>query len=190
MSDQNKGYVIRDRRRFDAEGEVKTDEEQERGTPNARPHRDAPLSEARPAAPKAEAPRPVAAKAEAPRPVAAHQPVAAPEKAEATRRDAPASAEPAPSKGRPPGAEAVDFSALVLSVATNAMMALGASSPDDRIPGGRPNLPAAAQNIEILLMLEEKTRGNLTQEELELIQSVLYDLRMQYVSIAQSLGLA
>lgn len=179
MSEQNKGYVIRDRRRFDAEGEVKTDEEQERGTPNARPHRDAPpSSEPRPAVARAEPPRAAPPKAEAPR--------VAP--ADATRRDAPA--EPTPSKGRPPGAEAVDFSALVLSVATNAMMALGASSPDDRIPGGRPNLPAAAQNIEILLMLEEKTRGNLTQDELELIQSVLYDLRMQYVSIAQSMGLA
>lgn len=179
MSEQNKGYVIRDRRRFDAEGEAKTHEEQEQGTPSARPHRDAPpSSEARPPVARAEAPRAAPSRAEAPR--------VAPD---ATRRDPPAG-EPTPSKGRPPGAEAVDFSALVLSVATNAMMALGASSPDDRIPGGRPNLPAAAQNIEILLMLEEKTRGNLTQDELELIQSVLYDLRMQYVSIAQSMGLA
>jgi len=44
------------------------------------------------------------------------------------------------------------------------------------------------ENIGILIMLEEKTRGNLTPEEAELIKSVLYDLRMQYVAIQQALG--
>lgn len=106
--------------------------------------------------------------------------------ADATRRDAPA-APPPPEGSRAVrgAAEAVDFSSLVLSVATNAMIALGATGPEDRIPG-RPNLAAAAQNIEILIMLEEKTRGNLTPEEAELMQSVLYDLKMQYVTVAQA----
>jgi hypothetical protein len=43
------------------------------------------------------------------------------------------------------------------------------------------NLPLAKQTIDVLAMLEEKTRGNLTQDEATMLQSILYDLRVIYV---------
>ena len=43
------------------------------------------------------------------------------------------------------------------------------------------NLPLAKQTIDILGMLEEKTRGNLTKDEETMLKNILYDLRMIYV---------
>jgi hypothetical protein len=48
-----------------------------------------------------------------------------------------------------------------------------------------PNLEAASQMIDILAMLEAKTRGNLTAQERSLLDQVLYDLRMRYVAAQQ-----
>ena len=49
-----------------------------------------------------------------------------------------------------------------------------------------PDLEAAAQLIEIIGMLEEKTRGNLTAEERQLLDQVLFELRMRFVEAAKS----
>jgi len=72
----------------------------------------------------------------------------------------------------------IDFSIFVLSLNTSALVHLGAD-PD---PAGelRENLPMARQTIDILTMLEEKTRGNLTGAEERLVGQVLFDLRMRY----------
>jgi len=43
------------------------------------------------------------------------------------------------------------------------------------------NLPIAKQTIDILVMLEEKTQGNLTEDEAKMLKNILYDLRMIYV---------
>ena len=51
---------------------------------------------------------------------------------------------------------------------------------------GETNLPAAQQMIEILALIEEKTRGNLTAEERQLLEQVLFELRMRYVEAAKS----
>ena len=48
-----------------------------------------------------------------------------------------------------------------------------------------PNLEAASQMIDILAMLEAKTRGNLTAQERSLLEQVLYDLRMRFVAAQQ-----
>lgn len=72
-----------------------------------------------------------------------------------------------------------DFTTLVLSLSTSALMHLG------EVPGegGQPlpkNLPMAAHTIDLLAMLEEKTRGNLTGDEERILSGVLYDLRLKY----------
>lgn len=182
MSEQeppSKGYVVRDRRRFDADGSPRESEAPVADVVRLQPAARAP--EPRPAL-RNEPPRAAPARP-APEPVRA-----APEPARAAPPPPPPAGAPSAgsSRARRP-AEAVDFSQLVLSLATNAMVSLEGSGPDGRMPGGRPNLAAAEQNISILIMLEEKTRGNLTAEEAELLTSVLYDLRMQYVAIAQAL---
>ena len=49
--------------------------------------------------------------------------------------------------------------------------------------GGRsePNLAGAAQMIEILVLLDQKTRGNLTAEERQVLEQILYELRLRFV---------
>jgi len=78
-----------------------------------------------------------------------------------------------------------DFSGFVLSLAANAMMNLTDESQDGRVASSNSvNLKSAAEYIDILVMLEQKTSGNLSEEEEKLIQSLLYDLRMQYIEVA------
>ena len=75
----------------------------------------------------------------------------------------------------------LSFTAFVISLATTAAIHLGDVA--DPATGGRPelNLEGAAQMIEILSLLEQKTRGNLTAEERQVLEQVLYELRMRFV---------
>ena len=78
----------------------------------------------------------------------------------------------------------IPFSAFVLSLSTMALTALGQC--DDPAFASIPQDPEIARNnIDILLMLREKTKGNLTDEEEKLIQTVVYDLQMRYVHVTQ-----
>ena len=75
----------------------------------------------------------------------------------------------------------LSFTAFVLSLASTAAIHFG-DLPDPI--SGQPaplNLDGAAQMIEILALLEEKTRGNLTAEERQMLEQVLYELRMRFV---------
>ena len=80
----------------------------------------------------------------------------------------------------------IGFSGFIISLTTTAAVHFG-DFPDP-VSGETkpPNLPAAAQMIEILAMLEVKTRGNLTAQERTLLEQVLYDLRMRYVAALQA----
>ena len=75
----------------------------------------------------------------------------------------------------------IDFSTLVLSLATSAMMHMGLVPDPATGETHEKNLPLAHQTIDTLEMLQHKTRGNLEEEEAKLLQSVLYELRMSYV---------
>ena len=80
----------------------------------------------------------------------------------------------------------VSFIAFVFSLASNAAVLFG-DLPDPMTNERRPpDLDAAAQMIELLAMLEEKTRGNLTAEERQLLDQVLYELRMRFVDAQKS----
>jgi uncharacterized protein DUF1844 len=80
------------------------------------------------------------------------------------------------------GLPAVDFHTFVLSLGSSALLHLGELEHPDA-GGPRKDLPLAKHTIDILVMLEEKTRGNLTPPEEKLISSLLYDLRLRYVEI-------
>ncbi len=78
----------------------------------------------------------------------------------------------------------IDLPTFILSLSHSALMHLGeAPRPED----GRVerNLPLAKQNIDLLGLLEEKTRGNLTGEEERLLSQVLFDVRLRYVELAK-----
>ena len=77
---------------------------------------------------------------------------------------------------------AVSFSGFVISLTTTAAVHFG-DYPDPATGQARaPNLEGAQQMIDILAMLEQKTRGNLTAQERSLLEQVLYDLRMRFVA--------
>ncbi|NBX91872.1 MAG: DUF1844 domain-containing protein [Proteobacteria bacterium] len=79
----------------------------------------------------------------------------------------------------------LDFSTLVLSFATSALINLGAA-PDPQTGKTHKNLELAKQNIDILSILEAKTKGNLTAEEAKLIENVLSEVRVRFVEASKA----
>jgi Domain of unknown function (DUF1844) len=79
---------------------------------------------------------------------------------------------------------AMNFATFIFSLNHSVLVHLGAT--EDPITGKKEkNLPLAKQTIDILGMLEEKTRGNLTKDEEKMLKSMLYDLRMIYIKEKQ-----
>jgi hypothetical protein len=101
------------------------------------------------------------------------------------RRGSAGGAEEPPPKaaGETPG---FDFSMLVQSIAITALHHLGIVAAPGGGERGERNLPLARQNIEILELLESKTRGNLDAEEVQLLSSLLYEVRMHYVEASKA----
>jgi hypothetical protein len=137
MEDE-KSFVIKDRRRFDDSGE------------------------ARPETPREETP----AKPQEPKPEA---------QAAEPRQD---------EKAQGPSTEQsfpeLNFSTFVFSLGTSAMYHFG-DFPDPVTKKAERNLEAAKQTIDILTILKDKTKGNLSEDEERLLESLLYELRMRYV---------
>jgi hypothetical protein len=82
---------------------------------------------------------------------------------------------------------ALDFVTFVLSLSTNAADTLGLLHRPGETPHP-PDLALARHTIDILGMLQEKTRGNLSGEEERILDNVLFDLRMAYVRVATGCG--
>ncbi|MFA4983932.1 MAG: DUF1844 domain-containing protein [Candidatus Omnitrophota bacterium] len=77
-----------------------------------------------------------------------------------------------------------DFNFFVTTIALQASINLGAM--ENPATGKKEeNLPQAKFIIDTLAVLKEKTKGNLTQEEGSLLENVLYELRMQYITKSQ-----
>ena len=88
----------------------------------------------------------------------------------------------------------VTFNHFVVSLATTAAVHFGEVKDPDSGLISPTNLEAAGRDIEMLVLLEEKTRGNLTEDEAAFLQQVLYELRNRYLgakkSSDESLGIA
>jgi len=82
----------------------------------------------------------------------------------------------------------VSFTSLVLSLATTAAVHFGDMGDPTTGAKGEPNLAGARQMIEILGILQEKTRGNLSPEEAGVLEQVLYELRLRFVEADRSGG--
>ena len=91
---------------------------------------------------------------------------------------------PDPTEGQGRPLPEMDFGTFVLSLASSALMHLG-ELPNAETGHRERNLPLARQTIDILGVLQEKTKGNLTQEEDRLLTELLYDLRLKYVAACQ-----
>jgi hypothetical protein len=79
----------------------------------------------------------------------------------------------------------ITFTGFVLSLATTAAVHFGDIADPSTGEPAEPNLHAAAQMIEIIAMLQEKTRGNLIEPEERLVDDLLYELRMRFVQAQQ-----
>tara|TARA_B100000686_G_C16012601_1_gene582002 strand:- start:44 stop:412 length:369 start_codon:yes stop_codon:yes gene_type:complete len=77
---------------------------------------------------------------------------------------------------------AIDFSTFVLSLTSSAFYHLG-DLADPESGEKKIDLPAVKQTIEILLLLKEKTAGNLNEEEEKLLEQLIYELQMKFVAV-------
>jgi hypothetical protein len=80
---------------------------------------------------------------------------------------------------------AINFAAFVLSLAHTAAVHFGDIADPVTGTSSEPNLEAAQQMIDILALLELKTRGNLTAEERQLLDQLLYELRLRFVEVSK-----
>jgi len=74
----------------------------------------------------------------------------------------------------------INFASFVLSLSSSALLHFG-QFPDPITKKKERNLPLAKQTIDILGILQEKTKGNLTKDEEQLVENLLHDLRLKYV---------
>ena len=102
----------------------------------------------------------------------------------------PAQPDPAPHQNRPaPGQDSramppPSFPSLLVGLATSALIHLG-ESPEPEKAAPTVDLPAAKHAIDLLGILQTKTKGNLESEEEALLETLLYDLRLKFVKASQ-----
>lgn len=126
MSEEEKGFVIKDRRSFDEQGELKKGDSTDE-TVKEEPEKKPPQTET-----------------------------------------------------KPPPLPEVNFSSLILSLSSTAFLHLG-EIPDPSTGEKTKDLALAKHVIDTIGMLKEKTEGNLTKEEKQLVENVLTELRLRYV---------
>ena len=109
--------------------------------------------------------------------------------AEEAEKKAEAEGGPGAAGGGPRQLPPASFTTLVNSLAMQAVFALGGM--EDRRTGRRyVDLDVAKHHIDTLTVLDEKTKGNLTDDEKKLLDQALYESRMQYVNMAQRISTA
>lgn len=94
-------------------------------------------------------------------------------------KDNPAEAIPSPTS--------VDFPTFIFSLATGAFINMGLA-PDPSTGKAEVNLALAQQNIDILILLKEKTKGNLSSEEMQMLEALLSEAQLKYVEVSRTSG--
>ncbi len=80
----------------------------------------------------------------------------------------------------------IDFYTFLLSLGSSAFVHLGDAPHPETGQPAEPDLLVAKQTIDILAMLREKTKGNLTPEEERFLDTLLTDLRIRFVERSQA----
>lgn len=189
MPEPNKPFVITDRRKFTLDGEPR---------PDADPSPEREAREERPAAPA----EPVAA-APPPTPAPTAQAIAddeselqlppppTAEETEQAKRAYEMTADHLDTAIRSanPGADhppAMSFDQLVQSIYLTSLMQLGGTTREGQQP--QVDIIGARQSIDMLGVLHEKTKGNLTPAETQLLESALFELRLAFLEITQAIA--
>jgi Domain of unknown function (DUF1844) len=192
MSEEQSGFKVTDRRLFNSDGTPREIEHEDAPAPKAPEAKapasaNAPAAEKEAAAPATEATATAAAPAEEPRGAAAESPATAATGGGASAFD---QGEELPEEDYGesdiPGAnDPASFVNFLMSIASNAAAALGMM--EHPVTGQRGvDLPLGKHWIDVLGMLEEKTRGNLSPQEQQIFTGLLSDLRMQFVSLTRA----
>jgi type IV secretory pathway VirB10-like protein len=190
MSEKKQEFVVSDRRRFAPEGELRTDvstaeEEKEAPKTPATPP-PPPQAEIEPPAPAAQQPQQEAAEEqEMPGPPTAqeqqeqdHAYQASSKKLDEILKEANA--------GRGHAPVEMTFERLIESYYMTALFQLGALRQEGEPPAV--DIMGARQTIDSLTILQEKTKGNLTDKEQTLLQNVLFELRMLWIEITNAIA--
>lgn len=90
-------------------------------------------------------------------------------------------------EGSQPRLPHIDFSSFIFSLAHSAFIQLG-EEPDPFTGERKVDIQQAQETIDLLSVLEEKTKGNLTKDETALMKNLLYALRMKYVERGKKHG--
>jgi hypothetical protein len=200
MAEQNKPFVVTDRRKFSLDGTPRPDADREPETEDraesasAEPVASKPPIEFPSAA--APEPEPPAQAASEPGEPAATEPTDMPPPPTAAEMDQVNAAyqqtserlETAvratnPGMERPPE---MNFGQLVQSVYMTTILQLGGGTEPGQAP--RVDLMGARQSIDMLAVLADKTKGNLTAEEQRLLDSALFEVRMAFLEVTQALA--
>ena len=91
-------------------------------------------------------------------------------------------AQPSSAGAETAGGLPVTFASFVISLGSSSLMLMG-EQLDPQQPAMPVNLPQAKEIIDLLSVLDVKTKGNLTTEEQAVLRDMLYALRMKYVSL-------
>src|SRR5437899_1404405 len=185
MPEQTKPFVVTDRRKFTKDGELRPDADP---SPEREERESAPAPIA--AQPQPTQPQPAAAAPEKPA-ESELPPAPTAEENDQARRAYEMTADRLdtairsanPGMDHPP---AMSFEQLVQSIYMTAMMQLGAATHEGQQP--QVDILGARQSIDMLGILLDKTTGNLTTEETRLLDSALFELRMAFLEITQSLA--
>lgn len=86
-----------------------------------------------------------------------------------------------------PSLPEADFSGLISMLATQAYYALGLLQAEEGAQP-EPNLDIAKYNIDMLAVIQEKTKGNITEEEAKLLEGTLHQIRMVFVQVSEQGG--
>lgn len=200
MAEKKAEFVVTDRRRFGTEGEPRPDaqvaEEEKPATPP-------PAAQATPPAAKQPAPPPSAAQ---PSQGTQTQPPGSPETEQEEEMSPPPTAEEEHAQseaykasgkkiddmisaaGKTPqgGPLEMNFERVIESFYMSALIQMGAIRQDTEPP--RVDIIGARQTIDSLAILQEKTKGNLTDREKTLLQNVLFELRMAFIEITNAVA--
>ena len=192
MRDKEPQFTVTDRRKFTAEGELRDETASESSAPPAVAERAKPSASPQAAAATAQA---VHAGLDEPDALATDDEEIIPEPTAAEsaqqRQDYHASARRLDDmflKANPgqPAVPAMNFDRLVQSLYMTAAVQMGAGSAPNEQP--RIDILGARQSIDMLSVLDEKTKGNLTEQEKRLLQNALFDLRMSFLEITNAIA--
>jgi hypothetical protein len=81
--------------------------------------------------------------------------------------------------------QGITFSGFILSLAHTAAVHFGDIADPNTGAPAEPDLAAAGQMIEVIALLQEKTKGNLIEPEERLVDDLLYELRLRYLQVQQ-----